>query len=57
MAEREIIHYIKTENNPELLYLVAVTCIERLVKLERGSLIKAILDAGTNALYKMTKKN
>jgi hypothetical protein len=56
MAEKEIIYYIKNENNTDLLYLVAVTCLERLVKLGKASTIKAILDSGTTSLYKMIKK-
>ncbi len=56
MAEKEIIYYIKNENNTDLLYLVAVTCLERLVKLGKASIIKAILDSGTTSLYKMIKK-
>lgn len=56
MPEKEIIYYIKNESNADLLYLVAVTCIERLVKMGKASTIKAIVDSGTTSLYKMIKK-
>lgn len=56
MSEKQIIHYIKNENSSELLYLIAVTCIEKLAKLHKGATIKAILDAGTTSLYTMIKK-
>ncbi len=56
MPEREIIHYIKNENNTDLLYLVAVTCLERLVKMDKAATIKAIIDSGTTSLCKMIKK-
>ena len=56
MADKEIIHYIKNESSSELLYLIAVTCIERLVQLDKSATIKAILDAGTTSLYNMIKK-
>jgi hypothetical protein len=56
MPEKEIIHYIKNENNSDVLYLVAVTCIERLVKMNKAATIKAVLDSGTTCLYKMIKK-
>lgn len=57
MSEREIVYYIKNENNSDLLYLVAVTCIERLVKLRKPAILKALLDAGTNGFYEMTKSD
>jgi len=56
MAEREIIHYIKHENNSDLLYLIAVTCLERLVKMGKAATIKAVIDSGTTSLCKMIKK-
>lgn len=57
MPEKQIIHYIKNENNTDLLYLVAVTCIEQLMKKKKPGIIKAIIDAGTNSLYEMIKNN
>ncbi len=56
MPKREIIMYIENENNSDLLYLVAVTCLERLFNLGKASVIKAILDSGTTSLYNMIKK-
>ena len=56
MPEKEIIHYIKKENNSDVLYLVAVTCIERLVKMNKAATVKAVLDSGTTSLYNMIKK-
>ncbi len=56
MSEKQVIHYIKNENNSELLYLIAVTCIEKLAKMDKGATIKAIIDAGTTCLYSMIKK-
>lgn len=56
MAEKEIIYYIKNENNTDILYMVAVACLERLVKLGKPGKIKAILDSGTTSLYKMIGK-
>ncbi len=56
MPEREIIHYIKNENNTDLLYLIAVTCFERLVKMDKAATIKAIIDSGTTSLCKMIKR-
>lgn len=53
MSEKQIIHYIKNETNSDLIYLVAVTCIERLVKLKKAAVVKAILDSGTTSLLKM----
>lgn len=55
MAEREIIHYLKNENNSDLIYQVAVTCIERLVRMKKPGILKAVLDAGTNGFYEMIK--
>lgn len=56
MSENQILHYIKNENNSEFLYLMAVACLERLIKLNKVGVIKAILDAGTNSLYELAKK-
>ena len=56
MSQKELIYYIKNENNTDLLYLIAVTCLDRLVQLGKSSTIKAILDSGTNSLCKMIKK-
>lgn len=56
MANKNLMNYIENETSSDELYLIAVTCIERLLKLERPSGIKAILDAGTTALYNMIKK-
>lgn len=56
MPEKQIIHYIKTTNNGDLLYLVAVTCIERLMKMNKAPVVKAILDAGTASLVNRGKR-
>lgn len=56
MSDQQLINYIKNENSSDILYLVAVTCIERLSKMNKASAIKAILDVGTTSLYKMVKK-
>ncbi len=56
MQEKEIIYYIKHENNSDLLYLIAVTCLEKLVTMGKASAIKAILDSGTTSLCRMIKK-
>lgn len=56
MPEKEIIQYIKNERNSDVLYLVAVTCLERLVNMGKAATVKAILDSGTASLYKMIKK-
>ena len=56
MPEKQIIHYIENESNSDLLYLVAVTCLERLMKLGKAGVIKAVLDAGTAGLLKMIAK-
>lgn len=56
MPNKEILYYIKNESNTDLLYLIAVACLERLVKLGKPGPIKAILDSGTTSLYKMIKK-
>ena len=56
MPKKEIIHYIEQEGNSDLLYLVAVTCIERLVKLGKPGVIKAVLDSGTASLCRMIGK-
>jgi hypothetical protein len=56
MPEKEILYYIKNESNTEILYLVAVACLERLVKMGKPGTIKAIVDSGTTCLYKMTGK-
>lgn len=55
MADKEILYYLKNETSSDELYLIAVTCIERLVKQGKASAIKAILDAGTSGLYNMFK--
>ncbi len=56
MPKKEIISYIENERNSDLLYLVAVTCIERLMKLEKAGVIKAVVDSGTATLLKMIPK-
>jgi len=56
MSDKEIITYIKSEANSELLYLVAVTCIERLVHLRKAGAVKAIIDSATTSLLKMIHK-
>jgi len=56
MPDKEIIYYIKNQKSSDVLYLIAVTCIERLVKLNMAAGVKAILDAGTTSLLNMTKK-
>lgn len=56
MLNKEIIYFIKNETNPDDLYHIAVTCIERLAKMDKAVAIKAILDSGTSSLYTMTKK-
>ncbi len=56
MPDKQIIHYIKNESNSDLIYLIAVTCIERLVKLNKAAGVKAIVDSGTTSLLKMIKK-
>jgi len=53
MPNKEIIYYIKNEKNSDLLYLIAITTIERLAKMDKAGVIKAILDVGTATLYKM----
>lgn len=54
--DKQIIHYIKNESNSDLIYLVAVTCLERLVQLKKAAVVKAILDTGTTSLLKMIHK-
>lgn len=56
MVDKEIIYYIKSQNSSEVPYLIAVTCIERLAKLNMAAGVKAILDAGTTSLLNMAKK-
>ena len=56
MVEKEIIHYIKNERNGDILYLVAVACLERLASMGKATTIKAILDSGTTCLCKMIGK-
>ncbi len=56
MANKELLYYIKNETSSDELYHIAVTCIERLTKIDAPSAIKAILDAGTTALINMLKK-
>ncbi len=55
MPDKQILHYIKTEGNSELLYLIAVACLERLASLNKASAIKAVVDAATTTLFKMIK--
>ena len=55
MPDKEIIYYINNETSSNELYLIAVTCIERLIKMDKPSAIKAILDVGTSGLYNMIK--
>lgn len=56
MPEKQVIHFIKNETDPDFLYLMAVTCLERLTKMEKASTIKAVVDAGTNNLMQLVKK-
>jgi len=56
MPDKEIIYYIKNETSSNELYLIAVTCIEKLIKMNKPSAIKAILDVGTSGLYNMIEK-
>jgi len=55
MPEREMVQYIKSESSSDVLYIVAVACIERLVKLNKPGVIKAIIDSGTTTLFKLIK--
>lgn len=55
-AEKEILRYVKKEASSDLLYLIGVACMERLAETNRAGGIKAICDAGTAALVKMTKE-
>lgn len=55
-AEKEILRYVKNEANSDLLYLIGVACIERLAATKKASGIKAIVDAGTASLVKMSKE-
>ncbi|WP_457576683.1 hypothetical protein [Desulfomarina sp.] len=57
MSEKQILYYIKNESNSELLYLVAVTCMERMAAIGKVAGVKAVLDAGTNILFNMIKKD
>lgn len=57
MPEQQIIHFVKTEKNPNLLYRIAVSCIEQLMKYNKPGVIKAIVDAGTTSLYEMSKQD
>jgi len=57
MPDKEFMYYIKNETSSEALYHIAVTCIERLAKMDKASAIKAILDSGTTSLLNMAKKN
>ncbi len=57
MSEKQILYYIKNESNSELLYLVAVTCLERMADIGKVAGVKAVLDAGTNILFNMIKKD
>ncbi len=56
MADKEIIYYIKNEKNSDILYHLIVTALERLVEMNKGSAVKAVLDAGTSSLLKMATK-
>jgi hypothetical protein len=56
MPEKQVIHFIKSEDDPDFLYLMAVTCLEKLTKLEKANTIKAVIDAGTTSLMKLVKK-
>lgn len=56
MPNKEVIYFIKNETNADDLYHIAVTCIERLAKMDKAIAIKAILDSGTSSLYNLTKK-
>lgn len=56
MPDKQIINYIKNETNGELLYIIAVTCIQRLVSLDKAAAVKAILDSGTASLLTMIGK-
>lgn len=55
MPDKQLIYYIKNEASSDLLYLIAVTCLERLAKLNKAGVIKAVLDVGTTTLLKMKK--
>lgn len=56
MPNKEIIYYIKNESSSDLLYHIVVAALDRLVELNKASAVKAVLDAGTTALYKMAKR-
>jgi len=56
MPDKQILYYIKNESNSELLYLVAVACIEKMAALNKAAAIKAVIDAGTTSLFNMIKK-
>jgi hypothetical protein len=56
MPDKQILYYIKNESNSELLYLVAVACIEKMAALDKATAIKAVIDAGTTSLFNMIKK-
>ena len=56
MPDKQILYYIKNESNSELLYLVAVACIEKMAVLDEATAIKAVIDAGTTSLFNMIKK-
>ncbi len=56
MPDKQILYYIKNESNSDLLYLVAVACIERMAALDKAAAVKAVVDAGTTRLFNMIKK-
>lgn len=56
MADKELIYYLKNEARSEELYLIAATCIERLVAIQKPAAIKAVVDAGSSALFNMIEK-
>lgn len=56
MPDKELIYYLKNEVSSEELYLIATTCIKRLIQLKKPSAIKAIVDAGSSALFNMVEK-
>ena len=56
MPDKQILYYIKNESSSDLLYLIAVACIERMVVLGKAAAVKAVVDAGTTSLFNMIKK-
>ncbi len=55
MPDKQILYYIKNEGDSELLYLVAVACIEKMAALGKAAAIKAVVDAGTASLLNMIR--